>query len=165
MTLCQDAPLCPPINHRSPRWWCKSKLKNPCLVSYPPTTSCRRRVEHLHPGTLVAALGGGGLLCVSPEGVRIFGEDGLPLLGGGRPSGQDLMINAPVSARHHCPWGPNAPAAVMLLLNTAVGGGEARNDQEGREMTGETYKYRQLCGLTAVVAVRARRRKLAERKT
>ena len=113
----------------------------------------------MHPGTLIAALAGGGLLCVSPDGVRTFGADGSPLLSGGRPSGQDLIINAPVSARCHCPWGPNAPAAVTLLLDSAVGGGEggeARNDRGGRQMTGEAY-CRQFCGLNAVVVVRVRR--------
>lgn len=101
-------------------------------------------MENLHPGTLIAALAGGGLLCASPDGVRIFGEDGRLLLGGGRPRGQDLRISVPTSARRHCPWGANAPAALTLVLDTAAGG-EARNNRGRGGMMGETYELNCSC--------------------
>lgn len=119
----------------------KSKLKNPFVSHRTPPPPRRRRMESLHPDTRIAALARGGLLCVGPEGVRAFGVDGRPLLDGGRPRGKDLVsISASVSAsRHCCPWGASAPAALTAVLDTPVGGGEARNDRKKGEMMGETY--------------------------
>ena len=146
-----------PRNHRSLRF--TSKLKNPFLASYP-APPCPRRVENLHPATLIAALAGGGILCVGPEGVRIFDEDGRPLLGGGGSRGQDLMVSVPVSAGCHCPWGANALAALTPVPNAAVGRG-AQNHRGRGETMGETYGIRKLCGLT-VLFVSIREKKLTK---
>lgn len=70
----------------------------------------------MHPDTCIAALAGGGLLCVDPDGVKAFNVDGAPLLGvGERPRRCDLKIPIPRPARGS--WRASIRPMVLTSIN------------------------------------------------
>lgn len=69
---------------------------------------------HLHPDTRIAALAGGGLICVSPAGVRVFGQNGEPLLGLEQaPRGENREFETSRVAKGS--WWAKSPAALTSI--------------------------------------------------
>lgn len=94
-----------------------------------------RCIENVHAATRIAALSHGELLCVGPDGVRVFGVEGNPLLqtkaercGTLAPQLKNLLLAAGS-------WGKSHPAGLTSLVETEWLGeatAELMTDTEGR---------------------------------
>ncbi|CAM9384098.1 unnamed protein product [Ectocarpus sp. 6 AP-2014] len=72
-------------------------------------------LANLHPSTCITALARGGILCVDPDGVNVFSEDGVPLLDVNRSNLGGNFV--------HCPLDRNVHPVVLTPFGSIRQGG------------------------------------------
>ncbi|CAM9107800.1 unnamed protein product, partial [Hapterophycus canaliculatus] len=106
-------------------------------------------LANLHPETCIAGLATGGLLCVDPEGVKAYTEDGIPFLDVGQNAlGRNVEAATPSFTRSS--WGANARPVAVTRFDLRL---RKREPNRQRHLSSEDFLVADISGILHYVSV------------